>query len=212
MADPRFDYRLGGPGLPGRRLDTQSQQDCKDHEDITIMATNATLTPIGTLSFLNIKEARPVVEGGTPRFSVNIIFDEAAQRTPEFAKLQEAIANCISDKWGKKVPANLRMPLRDGGEKEGTYAGYRKGTIFINPWSKTSFGVVDRRKHDIIDLGSLYAGMLGRANVRPFAYDTGSNKGVGLLIDSLQITKDDGPRIDGKASASSSFPDDEEEV
>lgn len=211
MAYSLFDYRLGGLGLPSAAVDTQSHQDCKDNEDILIMATNATLTPTGTLSFVNIHEPRPVVEGGTPRYSVNLIFDEAAQRTPEFAKLQEAISQCINDKWGKKVPANLRMPLRDGAEKEGTYAGYRKGTVFINPWSKEKPGVVDRQKNDVIDLRSLYAGMLGRANVRPFAYDTGSNKGVGLLIDSLQIVKD-GPRIDGKASAASSFPDDEEEV
>jgi hypothetical protein len=211
MAYAHFDYRLGAPGLPGIGLDTQSQQDCKDTEDIVTMATTATLTPTGTLSFLNIKTPRPVVEGGQPRYSVNIIFDEAAQRTPEFMKLQEAIANCISDKWGKKVPSNLRMPLRDGAEKEGTYAGYRKGTVFINPWSKEAFGVVDRQKQDIIDVGSLYAGQLGRAKVRPFAYDTGSNKGVGLLIDNLQIVKD-GPRIDGKASAASSFPDDEDRI
>lgn len=209
MADPRFDYRLGAPGLPGYRLNPQSQEDCKDCKDIETMATKAILTPVGTLSFVNIKEARPVVEGGTPRFSVNLIFSQMAQRTPEFAKLQEAIAECIKDKWGSKVPSNLRTPLRDGGEKEGTYAGYSKGTVFINPWSKERPGVVDAQKQDILDLGNVYAGQEGRAFVRPFAYDTGSNKGVGLLLDALQVVKD-GPRIDGKTPASSAFPSFEE--
>ena len=170
------------------------------------MATKATLTPVGIASFINLKEPRPVVVGGEPRFSINLIFDEAAQKTPEFKALQEAIANAIKEKWGAKVPSNLRSPLRDGAEKEGQYAGYRAGTIFINPWTKERPGVVDAGRNEIIDLSSVYAGQHARAFVRPFAYESGANRGVGLLLDAVQIVKD-GERIDGKTSAGAAFPE-----
>ena len=95
-------------------------------------------------------------------------------------------------------------PVRDGAEKEGQYAGYRKGVLFINPWSKARPGVVDAQRNEIMDLTTVYAGMYARASVRPFAYDSGSNKGVGLLLEAVQFVKD-GERLDGRKSARDMF-------
>lgn len=168
------------------------------------MATNAILTPVGVASFVNLKEARSVVQGQDPRFSINLIFDEAAQKTAEYKALLDAIANVTKDKWGNKVPSNLRGPIRDGAEKENQYTGYRKGVVFINPWTKERPGVVDAGRNEIIDLSTVYAGMYARAFVRPFAYDSGSNKGISLLLDAVQFVKD-GERLDGRKSASQMF-------
>lgn len=170
------------------------------------MATKAILTPVGIASFLNLKDARPVVAGGEPRFSLNLLFDENAQKTAEWKALQEACREAAKDKWPKGVPANMRSPFRDGAEKEGTYAGYRSGLIFINPWTKERPGVVDRQRNEILDLSTVWAGWEARAFVRPFAYDQGANKGVGLLLDCVQFIRE-GERLDGKANAGKAFPE-----
>lgn len=175
------------------------------------MATKAILTPPGIASFLNLKEARPVVTGGEPRFSINLLFDETAQQSDEFKALQDAIAEAIKEKWPTKTPPNLRSCLRDGAEKEGQYTGYREGIIFINPWTKERPGVVDAQRNEILDLSTVYAGMTARAFVRPFAYESGSNKGVGLLLDAVQFLKE-GERLDGKTNAGKAFPEYEEVV
>jgi hypothetical protein len=201
----------GGPGLPGTVQPPLDNQDSKDSKDTIDMATKAVLTPVGLASFLNLKEPRAVVQGGEPRYSINLIFDEEAQKSPEFKGLQEAIQAAIKEKWPNKVPTNLRSPLRDGAEKEGQYEGYRAGTVFINPWSKERPGVVDAQRNEILDLGTVYAGMQARAFVRPFAYESGMNKGVGLLLDAVQFVKD-GARIDGKTSAAKAFEAYEEQV
>lgn len=202
----------GAPGLPGDALgNTLRQPDSKDRKDDIDMATKAILSPVGLASFLNLKEPRAVVVGGEPRYSMNLIFDEEAQKSPEFKALQLAIQDAIKEKWPNKVPSNLRSPLRDGAEKEGQYEGYRAGTVFINPWSKERPGVVDAQRNEILDLSAVYAGMQARAFVRPFAYESGMNKGVGLLLDAVQFVKD-GARIDGKTSAAKAFPEFSEEV
>jgi hypothetical protein len=40
-----------------------------------------------------------------------------------------AMNDCAREKWGAKIPKNLKTPFRDGGEKE--TPGYGPGTIFI---------------------------------------------------------------------------------
>jgi hypothetical protein len=172
------------------------------------MATRAVLTPPGVASFLNLKTPRAFTDGAKPRYGMNIIFDPAAQRTKEYAELEKAIQECIKARWPVKVPPNLRSPFRDGGEKEGQYEGYKKGDVFINPWTEMKPGVVNRDRQDMVDLDEVYAGWLCRANVRPFVYENGANRGVSLLLDSVQFLRP-GKRLDGRKAASESFPDDE---
>lgn len=174
------------------------------------MSTKAILTPPGISSFLNLDKPRAIVEGGEPRFSLTLIFDKAAQRRPEFMALEKAIDEEINRRWPNKKPAGLRSPFRDGAEKEGVYEGYKSGDIFISPWSKEKPGVVDIRRQEVIDFksGEFFAGWTARANVRPFAYDQGGNKGCGLFLDSVQFLRP-GKRLDGRKAATESFPDDE---
>lgn len=165
------------------------------------------LTPVGVSSFINLAEPRAITEGADPRYSITLIFDKAAQATEAFQRLERGISEAVANKWGKRVPAGLKSPFRDGGEKEGQYEGYHKGDIFISPWSKSKPGVVDIMRQDMLTLDEVYAGWTCRANVRPFAYDTGGNKGVGLFLDNVQFLRA-GKRLDGRKAASESYPDD----
>jgi Protein of unknown function (DUF2815) len=171
------------------------------------MATHAILTPPGICSFLNLQKPRAVVTGGELRYSLTLIFDKAAQARPEFKALQQGIDEALRERWPNRLPVGLKSPFHDGLEKEGQYEGYKKGDIFISPWSKDKPGAVNARKEDIIDWSEFFAGWVARANVRPFAYDQGGNKGCGLFLDSVQFLRP-GPRLDGRKAASESFPDD----
>ena len=182
--------------------------DFEDTKEKIKMATTSILTPPGSASFLNLQKPRAVVVGGEPRFSLTIIFNKEQQARPEFKKLQMGIDAALKEKWPAKLPPNLKSPFHDGMEKEGQYSGYHAGDIFISPWSKNQPGAINARKEDIIDWSEFYAGWLVRANVRPFAYDQGGNKGCGLFLDSVQFLKP-GPRLDGRKPATESFPDDE---
>jgi hypothetical protein len=200
MLNAAFDYR-------DRRTQVWRPPDDPTDTKELPMATTAILTPPGIASFLNLQKARPVVVGGEPRFSLTLIFDKAAQARPEFKALQQAIDAALKERWPGKLPVGLRSPFHDGAEKTGVYDGYKAGDLFISPWSKDKPGAVNSRKEDIIDWTEFWAGWTARANVRPFAYDQGGNKGCGLFLDSVQFLKP-GKRLDGRKAASESFPDD----
>jgi len=166
------------------------------------------VTPYGILAFPSLFEARSVP--GTnqePRFSTILVFDEAAQRKPEFLALQNEIMAAADERWpNKKDHRGLRMPIRKSEEKDGVN-GFEPGTVFINAWTKTRPGIVDRNRNEILTKAEVWAGQLARAFVRPFAYDTSGNKGVSLMLENVQIVKSDMPRIDGRKSAAESFTD-----
>ena len=180
------------------------------------MATKAILTPPGTASFLNLEKPRimPGIVNAEPRFSLSLIFDKSQQAMPEFSALQSACEAAAKDFFKGKLPPNLRSCFRDGAEKEGQYSGYKKGMIYIQPWSKNKPGCVNRQREEIVDFTEFYAGWIARAFVRPFAYEQAGNRGVGLFLDVVQFLKP-GPRLDGRLDATKAFPedqDDEEDV
>ena len=47
---------------------------------------NVVQTPTGILSYPHFFKPRPVVEGGQPRYSANLIFDEVTQKDPAYLK------------------------------------------------------------------------------------------------------------------------------
>ena len=174
------------------------------------MPVSKILTPKGVASFLTLQKPRAISEGAEPKYSINIIFDKAAQATTEFANLQKGIDQAVKEFWPAKLPPNLLSPLHDCGDKAGQYEGYKKGDIYISPWSKLAPGCINARKEDIIDWSEFYAGWIVRANVRPFAYDKAGKRGCSLFLENVQFIRP-GPRLDGRKSAAESFPDDIDE-
>jgi hypothetical protein len=207
-ARDRFRERMRSAARYRTTVRSLDPSDPSDTKDIG-MATKAILTPPGTCSFLNLKEPRAVVDGGEPRYSLSIIFNKEQQARPEFKRLQEGIDEELKRRWPARLPVGLKSPFHDAAEKAGLYEGYKAGDIFISPWSKDMPGCINNRKEDIIDWSEFYAGWLVRANVRPFAYDQGGNKGCSFFLDSVQFLKP-GKRLDGRKAANESFPDDGE--
>ena len=164
------------------------------------------LTPYGTLCFPVVWEAKSPVPGQEPRFSIMLLIDEAHQKGPEFKALQNEILVAAQEKFGAKLPPNLRMPIRKAEEKA-QYEGFTPGKVFISPWTKQRPGLVDNMRNEILTKEDIWPGQTARAWIRPFGYDTQGNKGVGLMLEHVQIVKKNMPRIDGRKAASQVFGD-----
>jgi hypothetical protein len=51
----------------------------------------------------------------------------------------------------------------------------------------------------------VFAGQLGRVTVSPYAYAVAGNTGCSLMLDNVQLVKQDMPRMDGRQDASQAF-------
>lgn len=173
--------------------------------------TSSVITPYGLLCFPSIFEARSAVPGQEPRFSIVLLFDEAAQKSREFRAMQDEIVAAAHAKFGPKLPQGLRMPIRDAAEKP-EYQGFTPGKVFVSAWTKIRPGIVDNLRNEIFVREDVWPGQMARAYVKPFGYDTSGNKGVSLSLEHVQIVKKDMPRIDGRKAAKEVFGDVPEDV
>lgn len=162
--------------------------------------SNQVLTPEFRVSYPAVFEPRSAIEGQEKKFSLVMLFDKKTN----IDALKNAAVMAIQDKWGPdkaKWPKNLRLPFRDGSEKD--TAGY-EDTTFISASSKTKPGVVDADVVKIIDPGEFYGGCYARATVRAFAYDVSGNRGVAFWLQNVQKTRDGEP-LGGKNKPESDF-------
>ena len=172
------------------------------------MATAVT-TPYATLSFPVLFTPKPRAPGSDPVYACSLLFSPEAQKSPEYKKMQQAVAKVIKEKFPTVPVKRLHLPFRQASEKP--YAGYEPGWTFINPWSKNKPGIVDVRLQDVLDPAELWAGQIVRANIMPFHYDTSGNKGISFGLNHIQLIKRDAPRIDGRSTANKVFSAVEEE-
>lgn len=159
------------------------------------------MTPKFRVSFPEVFEAK-AFQGGTPTYSLTMLFDAEAQKTPEFAKMK-ALAKAAADaRWGNKKPANLRSPFRDGTEKD--LQGFGEGIIFVRASSRQRPGLVDQKVQKIIDQSEFYPGCYARATVSVYAYDNSGNRGVAFGLQNIQKLAD-GENFTGRTEAENDF-------
>jgi hypothetical protein len=166
-------------------------------------------TPVGILSFPNLFTPRPRAPGGEPVYQCSLLFDQAAQKDPAYQALRKAVAECIDQTWGpgksqdRAFLATLKTPFRDTAEKK--YKGYEMpGGKFISPWTKKRPGVIDARKNEITTPEDVWPGQGVRAMVSVFSYTT-PRLGVSFGLDSIQVCRVDGERLDGRVDAKDAF-------
>ncbi|MBW1812640.1 MAG: DUF2815 family protein [Deltaproteobacteria bacterium] len=109
--------------------------------------------------------------------------------------LNAAIETVILEKWGKKKPKTLALPVLDGDESD---RGERAGYFYINGKAgKYKAPLVDREKDEITDPEEFYAGCWARAVITLYTYDRKDigKAGVSVGIRSLQKLRDDEPLV-----------------
>ena len=163
------------------------------------------LTPKFRLSFPSLFQKR-AFDDDDPKYELTMLFDSDA----DLSALERVVEIAIRDKWGKKPPKGIRMPFRDGNEKE--YDGY-EDTTFVKATSTRRPGIVDLDLEDIIDPEELYAGCYCRASVVAYAYGgPGSKYKPGVSFGLRNVQKlEDGEAFDGGSSAEDDFSEDEDD-
>jgi len=148
------------------------------------MAENV-ITPKFRVSYPNVFRARKNDLSGKDEYSVVALFAKGEN----LSMLKAAAQAAAKEKWGDKMPKNLRSPFRDQGEREKDGKlpeGLEAGAIFINLKSQQRPGLVDGNRQAIIDENDLYAGCYARAQVRAYAYEQKGNTGVAFGLQNLQ--------------------------
>jgi|SRR5262252_867219 len=170
------------------------------------------VTPVGILSFPVLFSPRPRAANQEPVYACSILFDQDAQRSPQYQALRAAVLEEIDNKNGigkskdKQFMQGVRSPFRPCNEKP--YKGYDiPGGIFISPWTKTKPGIVDAVRNEVMLAEDVWAGQLVRASVNPFWYHNSGNRGVSFGLNNLQICRTDGERLDGRRAAKEEFGD-----
>ena len=148
------------------------------------------------------------------KYSVSAIIPKSDTETIE--KIKRAIEQAKKDsvsKWGGKVPANLKLPLRDGDIDRPEDEAYAD-SYFFNANSKQAPQVVDKNVQPILDQSEVYSGCYGRISVNFYGFSTNGNKGIAAGLGNIQKLRD-GESLGGRTNAEDDFDavevDDEED-
>lgn len=146
------------------------------------------------------------INGGDEKYSVSILIPKSDKRTLNaINKAIEAAKQAGISKFGGKIPAGLKLPLRDGDvdrEDDETYEGH----YFINANCKTKPGILYKNGQPIIDSTEFYSGCYGHASVTFYAFNSNGNKGIACGLNNLMKTRDGEP-LGGRAKAEDDFAD-----
>lgn len=167
------------------------------------------ISPRGTFAYPALFEPDGM-EGQTPKYSVTIIFDKAAQATEEFAQLKKAVFQAAEARWGDKAAdmfkqGKLRNPIRSCAEKSDKQGFEDESAVFVRFSTKSRPTVVMPDK-SAADPEDVFGGVQGRVSYGCYAFDVSGNKGVAMGLNNAQLTKLDGViRFDGRRSAFDEF-------
>ena len=169
-------------------------------------------TPPFRLSFPNVF-APSSYEGSTPKYSISMLFYPGKMNKKQkelYNIMYKAAEDALRDKFkvakGKKIPSNLKFPLRDGDEKP-DLDGYGDGCMFASASSKMRPGIVDIDQVEIDDPEDIYAGCWARATLTVYAYDN-IGKGAAFGLYNIQKLADD-ESFSSRTSAEDDFADEE---
>lgn len=150
------------------------------------------------------------VNGGDPKYSVSAIVPKSDTKTINAIKaaIEQAKKDSVS-KWGGKVPANLKLPLRDGDLDRPDDEAYA-GSYFFNANSRQAPQVVDSRVQPILDQSEVYSGCYGKISVTFYGYNSNGNRGIAAGLGNIQKLRD-GESLGGRSSAADDFQTEEDE-
>lgn len=153
--------------------------------------------PAARLSFPVVDKPRAVSEGDTPKFSATLLFDKAAQQTPEFKALRKAVKQVIAEQFGENVPKKLKTPFLtiEDLDPDKVPDGYDDDMVFIRAGSTIQPGLVDENVQKVLNPAEkFYAGCYVVPAVHAYAWKhkTGGT-GVSFGLDHLQFFKDGDP-------------------
>jgi len=173
-------------------------------------------TPKFRVSFPQLlAPGKPMQEGGKEKYSVMMIFDEAAQATDHFKAIKKSVVELLKNEWPKAKKEVLqerylkvfkpaeKCVRQDDGER---YPGCEDGCIVLKAQSDYKPEVINQQKESITEESEVYAGCYAICKVTPSIYDMPTNKGVTLYLGNVMKLAE-GERLAGNKSADADFED-----
>lgn len=142
--------------------------------------------------------------GGDQKYSVSaIISKEDVETMNRIYEAIEYVKEKSQQKWGGRIPNNLRSPIHDGDEEKPDNPNYHN-CYYINAKSKDAPQVVDENVEPIRDQTKVYSGCCGNVSVIFYGYNFSGNKGIGAVLGNIQKLEDGEP-FGGQISAKEDF-------
>lgn len=165
--------------------------------------SNKVITGKVRFSYANVFEPKSI-NGSDPKYSVSLIIPKEDKVTIDKIKAAIEVAKKEGlSKLGGKIPANLKIPLRDGDIDRPDDPAYAD-SYFVNANSTIRPGIVDANLQPIIDSTEFYSGCYGRASIVFYAYNANGNKGIACGLQNLQKLEDGEP-LGGRSRAEDDF-------
>jgi hypothetical protein len=161
------------------------------------------VTGMVRLSYAHLHEPH-AIEGNDPKYSVSLIIPKSDKST--LKAIQEAINEAKEagkHLWGGKIPANLKMPLRDGDEERPDDEAYAD-SYFVNANSKRKPEIVDLKGNKDLGPDEVYSGCYARVSVNFYGYNAAGNRGIACGLGNVQKL-DDGDPLGGFSRAEDDF-------
>lgn len=162
------------------------------------------VTGVVRFSYVNVFTPKAIEPGAPEKYSVSLLIPKSdAETLTKIKGVIDLLKEQAKVKYGGKLPANFKLPLRDGDvdrEDDEAYAGH----CFINANATTRPGVVDKKYNKIIDSEEFYSGCYGHASVNFYLYDKSGSKGIACGLNNLMKTKE-GEFLGGKSSPEADF-------
>lgn len=179
--------------------------------------TNKLVTPVFRGSFPHLAKARamPNQPESTAKYSIDILLEKSNPEHMAFLKkMKKAAAAACTAKWGDKVPRGLKLPFRDGDEKDrdelqGHYFLTAKASLDYRPQ------VLNNDLHPIPleeIQAECYAGAWYRASLSCYAWGPNiGGCGVSFGLNSVKKVRDDESFGGGAGNAVADFAPFEDE-
>lgn len=161
------------------------------------------------LSYANIFVARAMNVGQDEKYSVSILISKTD--TSAITAVKKAIAAAVEEgkakKFNGKIPANLKLPLRDGDEDRPDDPNYA-GHYFINANSTRKPDVLVKHNGSLslATEEDVYSGCYAAVTVNFYAYDRNGNRGIAAGLGNI-LKQRDGERLSGGSNGQEDFGD-----
>ncbi len=149
--------------------------------------------------------APKAIDDGEPKYSVSILIPKTDKKTLDAVKkaINAAKTEGKTSRFGGKIPANLKQPLRDGDvdrPEDPAYAGH----MFVNATGKRRPGIVDKDRNEILDPEEVVSGDYGRVSINFYPFAVTGNKGIAAGLNNVQLLEKGEP-LSGGTSAAEDF-------
>lgn len=164
-------------------------------------------------SYVHVFEPTAMAEGQDPKYSVSIIISK--DDTETIAAIKAAVEEAKKDYKAKlvdkngKVPANIKLPLRDGDVDRSDSPEY-ENSYFITASSYRKPGVIDKKRMPLTTDDEFYSGCYGKASIVFYGFSAAGNKGIACGLNNI-LKLEDGERLSGGTSAAEDFANDTED-